>query len=355
MNKSVGNYGKKALGLALVVASLSLVVVACTQSITGAGASFPAPLYSKWSEAYKAATKTNINYQSIGSGGGIKQIKAGTVDFGASDKPLTPEELKESGLYQFPTVLGGVVPVINLTGFTSGQIKLSGTVLADIFLGKIKKWDDPAIVALNPELKMPNEAITVVHRSDGSGTSFIFTHYLAGVSAEWKEKIGVSDTLSWPVGIGGKGNEGVANFVKTTQGAIGYVEYAYAIKGGSAYALLQNTTGEFIKPDVDSFKAAAGNADWAGAKGNYLILTNQPGANSWPITGATFIVLPQRPKAPKKTAAVLAFFDWAYRQGDADADALHYVSLPDAVEEDMRKQWDANILHNNKPVYSPKG
>jgi phosphate transport system substrate-binding protein len=342
--------------IALAVAVIgTLTLAACTQNLTGAGATFPAPLYAKWAEGYKGASGNGVNYQSIGSGGGIKQIKASTVDFGATDKPLKPEELKESGLYQFPTVVGGVVPSFNVPGIEAGKLKLSGTALADIFLGKITKWNDPALAALNPDVKLPDLAITVVHRSDGSGTSFIFTHYLSAVSAEWKDKVGNSDTVAWPVGLGGKGNEGVAAFVKSTNGAIGYVEYAYALKTNQPYAQLQNKSGNFVEPNIKSFSAAAEGADWAHAEGNYMILTDQAGANAWPISGATFILVPSQPKKAAKVAAVLEFFDWAYKNGDQNAENLHYVPLPETVKATIRQQWAVNVTKGGKPVYTPKG
>lgn len=347
----------KTLAKTAAVAAI-VVLAACSpkpQTLNGAGATFPAPLYAKWGEDFKAATKNSVNYQAIGSGGGIKQIKAGTVDFGASDKPLKPEELKEAGLYQFPTVIGGVVPAINVPGLANGQLKLSGAVLADIFLGKITKWNDAAIVALNPDLKLPDMKITVVHRSDGSGTSFIFTHYLSAVSAEWKDKVGVSDSVAWPVGLGGKGNDGVAAMVKQTEGSIGYVEYAFALKTGQPYAAMQNAAGKVVEPSIETFAAAAESADWAKAEGNYLILTNQAGETAWPISGATFIIVPTQPKNPTKVAAVLAYYDWAYTNGDKAATELHYVPLPAAVKSTIRAQWATSVTSGGKAVYSPKG
>jgi len=327
---------------------------ACSQNLTGAGATFPSPLYAKWAESYHKETKNTVNYQSIGSGAGIKQAKADTVDFGATDKPLSPDELKSSGLYQFPTVIGGVVPAVNIDGIQSGQLKLSPDILSKIYLGEIKKWNDESIQSLNPTLKLPDLAITTVYRSDGSGTTFLFTHYLGAVSPTWKDKVGVSDTVAWPVGIAGKGNEGVAAMVKTTKGAIGYLEYAFATKGDTATVSLQNASGAFVQPSAESFGAAAAGADWKNAPGNQLILTNQSGANAWPISGATFILVKSNPKNPKKTAAVLAFFDWAYRNGDAQAGSLHYVSLPDSVEDMMRAQWATSVTTGGKPVYSPE-
>jgi phosphate transport system substrate-binding protein len=340
-----------------VIAASSLaaffLVVACSQNLTGAGATFPSPLYAKWAEAYHKETKNTVNYQSIGSGAGIKQAKADTVDFGATDKPLSVDELKASGLYQFPTVIGGVVPAVNIDGIKSGQLKLSSDLLAKIYLGEIKNWNDAAVKALNPDLNLPDLAITAVYRSDGSGTTFLFTHYLGGVSPTWKEKVGVSDTVAWPVGIAGKGNEGVAAMVKTTNGAIGYLEYAFATKGDTATVSLQNASGRFVNPSSESFAAAAEGADWKNAPGNQLILTNQMGDEVWPISGATFILVKANPKNPKKTAAVLAFFDWAYRNGDEQAKTLHYVPLPDSVEDMMRDQWVSSVVTDGKPVYNP--
>ncbi|HZZ35238.1 MAG TPA: phosphate ABC transporter substrate-binding protein PstS [Caulobacteraceae bacterium] len=323
-------------------------------SLAGAGATFPAPLYAKWAEAYKAASGVIVNYQAIGSGGGIKQIKAGTVDFGGTDKPLKADELDAAGLYQFPVVMGGVVPVLNAPGIAPGQLKLTGAVLADIFLGTIKRWNAPQIAALNPGLKLPDLPITVVHRSDGSGTSFLFTTYLAGVSPAWASKVGASDSVQWPAGIGGKGNDGVAAFVKQTTGAIGYVEYAYAKQNGMAFAELQNAGGTAIAPSAASFAAAAAGADWDKAAGNYMLLVNQPGAGAWPITGVTFILIPKAPKDPAKAGAVLAFFDWAYRNGDGEAAPLDFVPLPSALKDRVRGQWAQIKGPDGKPAYSPK-
>jgi phosphate transport system substrate-binding protein len=326
---------------------------AAAGSMSGAGATFPAPVYAKWAEDYKATSGTGLNYQAIGSGGGIKQIEANTVDFGASDKPLKPDELDSKGLYQFPTVMGGVVPVVNLPGIQPGQIKLTGPLLGDIFLGKVKQWTDPQLAALNPGVKLPNLPITVVHRSDGSGTSFLFTSYLAMENPDWKTKVGASDAVSWPTGLGGKGNDGVSAFTKQTSGSIGYVEYAYAKENKMSHVLVKNAAGNFASPSAASFGAAAAGADWAGAKGNYLLLLNQPGADSWPITGATFILLHRDQKDPARAKSTLAFFDWAYKNGDAAASALDYVPMPDAVKTMVRKQWSETIKGpDGKPVYS---
>jgi phosphate transport system substrate-binding protein len=321
--------------------------------ISGAGATFPAPLYAKWAEDYKAASGEGMNYQAIGSGGGIKQIKAKTVDFGASDKPLKQAELDQAGLYQFPTVMGGVVPALNVPGVSAGQLKLTGPVLADIFLGKIAKWNDPAITALNPGVSLPNLPITTVHRSDGSGTNFLFTSYLAMVSPEFAQKIGASDSVQWPTGLGGKGNDGVAAFVKQTAGAIGYIEYAYAKQNNMAYALVQNHDGKYPAPVAANFAAAAAGADWSKAPGNYLLLLNQPGAEAWPITGATFILVYRQQADPAKGRAVLQFFDRNYKDGDAAASSLDYVPLPGQVKDLVRKQWADNVKGpDGKPVYS---
>lgn len=307
------------------------------QDMTGAGASFPAPIYSKWADAYNKATGARMNYQSIGSGGGIKQIKAKTVDFGASDAPLKDEELSKDGLVQFPTVIGGVVPVVNIKGIQPGQIKLTGQVLGDIYLGKITKWNDAAIAALNAGVPLPGDDIAVVRRADGSGTSFIFTNYLSKVNAEWKAKVGEGTAVNWPTGAGGKGNEGVAAFVQRLPNSIGYVEYAYAKQNKMSHVQMRNRDGAYVNPSDDAFKAAAAGADWA--KSFYQILTEQPGAAAWPITGATFILMHKAQDKPASAAAVLKFFDWAYVNGDKAADELDYVPLPASVKDVVRKQW----------------
>ncbi len=324
-------------------AGLTLSPARADTTLNGAGATFPYPIYAKWAEAYRAKTGVGLNYQSIGSGGGIKQITAKTVDFGASDAPLTAEKLDEIGLLQFPMVMGGVVPVVNVPGLKAGDLKLTGALIADIYLGKITKWNDPALVALNKGVKLPNLGITPVARSDGSGTTFIFTHYLAKVSPEWKEKVGNATSVTWPAGVGGKGNEGVASYVQRVKGGIGYVEYAYALQNKMAYALMQNADGKFVKPDADSFQAAAANADWAKAPGFNLMLTQQPGAKSWPITGATFILVYKNQEKPEVGQEVLKFFDWAYRNGDKMADALHYVPMPDNVVKLVEETWKKEI------------
>ncbi|MBE0612243.1 MAG: phosphate ABC transporter substrate-binding protein PstS [Burkholderiales bacterium] len=327
---------------------------AAAANITGAGATFPYPVYAKWAEAYKAKTGAAVNYQSIGSGGGIKQIKAKTVDFGASDAPLTLADLDKAGLVQFPAVMGGVVPVVNVQGVKPGAMKLTGEVLADIYLGKIKKWNDPAISKLNPDMKLPDVAITVVNRSDGSGTTFIFTNYLSKVSKEWKDKVGNEKSVSWPAatGTGGKGNEGVASFVQRLGGAIGYVEYAYAKQNKMAYALLKNRDGHFVAPDDKSFQAAAAGADWKNAPGFYEILTNEPGKDSWPITGATFILMHKSQANVANAKEVLKFFDWAYKEGNKMAVDLNYVPMPDAVVALIRTEWKDKLKDTSgKPIW----
>jgi len=322
------------------------------KEISGAGATFPYPVYAKWAETYANTTGVKMNYQSIGSGGGIKQIKAKTVDFGASDAPLKPEELNESGLMQFPMVMGGVVPVVNIPGIKPGEVKLSSEVFANIYLGKIKNWDDNAIKTLNPGLKLPKQAITVVHRSDGSGTTWIFTNYLSKVSEDWAKKVGNDKAVAWPTGVGGKGNEGVASYVKRIKGSIGYVEYAYALQNKMSYALLQNKGGNFVAPTSSSFQAAAANADWNNAPGFYMVLTDQPGKDSWPITGATFILVYKTQDKPDNGRAVLKFFDWAYKNGGKMAESLDYVPMPDSVVSLVEKTWSSDIKDSsNKAVW----
>ncbi len=316
---------------------LGTVTAALAQDVTGAGASFPAPLYARWAADYNKATGNRINYQSVGSGAGIRQISGKTVDFGASDAPLKDEDLAKDGLVQFPMVIGGVVPVVNIAGIATRQMKLSGAVLGDIYLGKITKWNDAAIAGLNPGLKLPDAQIAVVRRADGSGTSFIFTNYLSKVNDQWKSKVGEGTAVKWPTGAGGKGNEGVAAFVQRLPNSIGYVEYAYAKQNKMTYPLLQNAAGNFVAPDDASFKAAAAGADWA--KSFYQILTNQPGKEAWPITGATFIVMHARQDKPQQAAAALRFFDWAYKNGDQTALELDYVPMPDSVKSAARRQW----------------
>ncbi len=307
------------------------------QDVTGAGASFPAPLYSKWAADYNKATGVKVNYQSVGSGAGIKQIDAKTVDFGASDMPLKDEELKAKGLIQFPTVIGGVVPVVNIKGVAPGQLKLNGQILGDIYLGKITKWDDAAIKALNPNVSLPAEVISPVRRADGSGTTFIFTNYLSKVNAEWKSKVGEGTAVNWPVGAGGKGNEGVAAFVNRLPNSIGYVEYAYVKQNKMTFAQMQNATGTFVLPDDAAFKAAAAGADWA--KSFYQVLTNQPGKDAWPLTGATFILMHKLQDKPAKATASLKFFEWSYKNGDKTADDLDYSPMPASVKVAIEKSW----------------
>ncbi|MBI3146156.1 MAG: phosphate ABC transporter substrate-binding protein PstS [Pseudogulbenkiania sp.] len=339
------------LAASLVLTGAVVSGTAFAADITGAGATFPYPLYAKWAEAYKAASNNNMNYQSIGSGGGIKQIQSKTVDFGASDMPLKPEELAKSNLTQFPTVIGGVVPVYNLPGVAAGQIKFSGQLLADIFLGKVSKWNDPAIASLNPGVKLPEQKITVVRRSDGSGTTFIFTNYLSKVSSDWAGKVGSNTAVNWPTGVGGKGNEGVANYVTRIKGAIGYVEYAYAKQNKLSHGQLQNQAGSYVAPSEESFKAAAGNADWKNAPGFYLILTNQPGKTSWPISGATFILMHKKQDKPEQGGEALKFFDWAYKNGDKAALDLDYIPMPANVKATIRDSWKQITDNGSKAIW----
>ncbi|WP_034348485.1 phosphate ABC transporter substrate-binding protein PstS [Noviherbaspirillum massiliense] len=329
--------------LAVTAAATMAFSSAIAADITGAGATFPYPIYAKWAEAYKKATGVGLNYQSIGSGGGIKQIKAKTVDFGASDMPLKAEELDADGLTQFPAIMGGVVPVINLAGVAPGQLKLTGQVLADIYLGKVTKWNAPEIAALNDGLKLPAEDITVVHRADGSGTSFLFTDYLSKVNPEFKSKVGASTAVKWPAGIGGKGNEGVAANVQRMKNSIGYVEYAYAKRNNMAHVQLKNRDGQFVQPDDEAFKAAAAGADWAKTPGFAVILTDQAGKGSWPITGASFILMHKTQADAAKAKEVLKFFDWAYKNGGAMASELEYVAMPASVAKLVQDAWKAQL------------
>ena len=325
-----------------------------SMNITGAGASFPQPIYAKWSDAYHKATGGQVNYQSIGSSGGIKQIVAKTVDFGASDAPMTPEELEEAGLIQFPSVIGGVVPIVNIDGIKPGQLQLEGKTLADIYLGKISKWNDPAIAALNPTLALPDVAITTVFRSDGSGTTFNFTDYLAKVSNDWKSSVGVDKTVKWPTsatGAGGKGNEGVSSYVNRMKNSIGYVEYAYAKQNGMAHVALKNAAGNVVQPSAQTF-AAAGDIDWSQHKGFYKVITNSETAQAWPIAAATFILVHKQPQDAKQVAGVLAFFDWAYAQGDEDALALDYVPFSDTAVALFKAKWNEVVDSEGKPIYS---
>lgn len=331
-----------------VAAVASFATVAGAQEITGAGATFPAPIYSKWAAEYNKATGVKMNYQSIGSGGGIKQIDSKTVDFGASDMPLTDEVLKTKGQMQFPTVMGGVVPVINVKGINPGELKLTGPLLADIYLGKVARWNDAAIKALNPSLNLPDAAIAQVRRADGSGTTFLFTNYLSKVSPEWKSKVGEGTAVNWPVGAGGKGNEGVAAFVARLPNSMGYVEYSYVKQNKMTYALVQNSAGTFVKPEDDSFKAAAAGADWT--KSFYQILTNQPGKDAWPITGATFILMHTKQDKPANATQVLKFFSWAYKNGATAAAELDYVPMPAPVVAAIEKSWGQIQDGAGKPV-----
>jgi phosphate transport system substrate-binding protein len=344
---------KKFSWLLIVGAVLGAPAGAAASMVSGAGATFPYPIYAKWAEAYQAEAGVRVNYQSIGSGGGIKQIRSRTVDFGATDMPLSPAALKEAGLVQFPTVIGGVVPVVNLKGIAPGALRLTGKLLADIYLGKIARWDDPAIAAVNPGLALPRQAIGVVHRSDGSGTTFVFANYLAKMNPEWQAKVGVATALQWPTGLGGKGNEGVAAITLRTQGAIGYVEYAFAKQNRLTHALVANRDGQFVAPDIETFQAAAANADWANTPAYNLILTDQPGARSWPITGATFILMHAQAAKPDAARRVLSFFDWAYANGDDMAAALHYVPLPDSVVRLVEKTWQTVVDPSGQPVRAP--
>ncbi|MEN9466338.1 MAG: hypothetical protein RL081_339 [Pseudomonadota bacterium] len=331
-----------------MAATLSFAGAASAQEITGAGATFPAPIYAKWASDYYKATGVKVNYQSIGSGGGIKQIDSKTVDFGASDMPQTDEVLKTKGQMQFPTVMGGVVPVINVKGIEPGQLKLNGQVLADIFLGKISRWNDPALKALNPTLPLPDAAIAQVRRADGSGTTFIFTNYLSKVSGEWKSKVGEGTAVNWPVGAGGKGNEGVAAFVGRLPNSMGYVEYSYVKQNKLNYAVMQNSAGNFVKPEDDTFKAAAAGADWN--KTFYQILTNQPGKDAWPISGATYILMHTKQDKPANATEALKFFSWAYKNGEKAAADLDYVPMPKPVIAAIEKAWGEIKDASGKPV-----
>lgn len=327
--------------LAAVLAAGS--VAAQAQDITGAGATFPAPLYAKWADAYNKATGVRMNYQSIGSGGGIAQIKAATVDFGSSDAPLKPDDLAASGLYQFPSVSGGVVPVVNVPGLEMGKIRFTGPILADIFLGKVSNWNDPVIAAVNPGLKLPDLRITVVHRSDGSGTTFNWVNYLAKVSLEWREKVGEGTSVRWPVGVGGKGNEGVAAYTKQIKGAIGYVELSYALVNKLNYAAVRNRAGNFIVPSNESIAAAAASADWASSKDFSLVITDAPGADAYPISATNFILMHKTPKNAASSKQALDFFTWAYANGDEAATQLGYVPLPDSLVEQIKAYWAQNV------------
>ncbi|NVN88535.1 MAG: phosphate ABC transporter substrate-binding protein PstS [Rhodopseudomonas sp.] len=333
------NFIKAIVAVGMVAASTS----AFAADITGAGATFPFPVYSKWADLYKKETGNGLNYQSIGSGAGIKQIQAKTVTFGATDAPLKPEQLEKDGLVQWPMVMGAIVPVVNLEGIKPGELVFDGETLANVYLGKITKWDDPAIAKLNPKLKLPTDAITVVRRSDGSGTTFNFTDYLSKASADWKSKVGSGTAVEWPAGVGAKGNEGVAGNISQTKNSIGYVEYAYAKQNKLTYAALINKAGKTVQPTVAAFQAAAANADWAKAPGYYLILTDQPGEASWPITAATFILMHKEPADKAASAEAIKFFKWAFAKGDKAAEELDYIPMPEAVVKQIEKTWSADI------------
>jgi phosphate transport system substrate-binding protein len=333
------NFMKAIVAAGLVAASTS----AFAADITGAGATFPFPVYSKWADAYKKETGNGLNYQSIGSGAGIKQIQAKTVTFGATDAPLKAETLEKDGLVQWPMVMGAIVPVVNLEGIASGELVFDGETLANIYLGKIAKWDDPAIAKLNPKLKLPSSAITVVRRSDGSGTTFNFTDYLSKASADWKSKVGSGTAVEWPAGVGAKGNEGVAGNIGQTKNSIGYVEYAYAKQNKLTYAALINKAGKTVQPTTAAFQAAAANADWAKAPGYYVILTDQPGEASWPITAATFILMHKDATDKAASQEAIKFFKWAFAKGDKMAEELDYIPMPDSVVKLIEKTWSADI------------
>jgi phosphate transport system substrate-binding protein len=343
------NFMKTALA---AVAAIATSLPALAADISGAGATFPYPVYAKWADAYKKETGVGLNYQSIGSGGGIKQIKAKTVTFGASDAPLPGKELDESGLAQFPMVMGGIVPVINLEGVKPGDLVIDGPTLAKIYLGEIKKWDDPAIAKLNPGAKLPSSAIALVHRSDGSGTTYNFTYYLSDVSPDWKSKVGTNTAVQWPAGIGAKGNEGVANNVAQTKGSIGYVEYAYAKQNKLTFTKMVNKAGKTVSPTSDAFQAAAANANWKSQPGYGVILANQPGDASWPMTAATWILLYKTPSDPTATGEALKFFNWSYSKGADMAKDLDYVPMPANVVSDIQKMWSTDIKDSGgKPLF----
>jgi phosphate transport system substrate-binding protein len=340
--------------LVVGAAGLGFTLSAAAADISGAGATFPYPIYAKWADAYKKLTGVGLNYQSIGSGGGIKQIKAKTVTFGASDMPLKPDDLKGAGLVQFPMIIGGVVPVVNIKGIQAGQLHLDGAIVASIYLGDITEWNDPKIKSLNPKLALPSTAIAPVYRSDGSGTNFLFSDYLSKSNPKFLSTIGANTSVQWPVGIGAKGNEGVANMTTQTDGAIGYVEYAYAKQNKMAYSVLTNKSGATVAPSAESFQAAAANADWAKADGYYLILTDQAGAKSWPITGASFILVYKQPDDAAAVGEALKFFAWAYKDGASMAGELDYVPLPAPLIAQVKKTWTADITSGGHPIWSGK-
>ena len=341
----------KALASALAMASAVAAPLASATEISGAGATFPYPLYAKWAQAYKQQTGVSVNYQSIGSGGGIKQIKAKTVTFGASDMPLKAKELDESGLVQFPLIMGGVVPVVNVRGVKPGDLVLDGATVAKIYMGEIKAWNDPAIKKLNPSLDLPSTAIAPVYRSDGSGTTFLFTDYLAKAAPQWKAAIGSATSVQWPAGIGGKGNEGVANMTQQTDGAIGYIEYAYAKQNKLSYTRMINSAGKAVTPESESFQAAAASADWKNTPGFEIVLTNEPGENSWPITGASFILMHKQPRDPLAATEALKFFSWAYKSGGEMAEQLDYVPMPGPVVQLVQSTWTQSIKGQAGPLW----
>ena len=340
-----------ALLLAPVVAATAFAMPAFAVDITGAGATFPYPIYAKWADGYKKATGAGMNYQSIGSGGGIKQITAKTVDFGASDMPMKAEDLQKNGLIQFPAIMGGVVPVVKLAGIKPGELKFTGKLLGDIYLGKVTKWNDPAIQQLNPGVKLPGDAITVVHRSDGSGTTFLWTNYLSKVSPDFKGTVGEGTAVKWPAGVGGKGNEGVASYVQKLNGAIGYVEYAYAKQNKLSHGQVQNKAGKFVQPDDATFKAAAAGADWKSVPGMGVVLTDQAGDESWPITGASFILVHAKQEKPENGKEVLKFFDWSFKNGAPAAAELDYVPMPEAVVKQIQAAWKGITDSSGKTLY----
>ena len=343
---------KHATTLAAIGFLAATIVPAAAMEISGAGATFPYPIYAKWADAYKKETGVGLNYQSIGSGGGIKQIEARTVVFGASDAPLKGPVLEKNGLVQFPMVMGGIVPVLNVPGIKAAELVLDGPTLANIFLGKVKMWNDAAIKKLNPSMKLPAQAIAVVHRSDGSGTTFNFAYYLAQVSPDWKSNVGFATSVDWPVGIGAKGNEGVSNNVAQTKGSIGYVEYAYALQNKLTYTKMMNKAGKVVTPTSAAFQAAAANADWNSVPGFGVILANQPGAASWPMTAATFILIPMQPKDPAATTEALKFFAWAYAHGAKMAEELDYIPMPTKVAEEVKAMWAKEIKDSaGKPLH----
>jgi phosphate transport system substrate-binding protein len=345
------NFLKTIVGASLITALG--VASASAADITGAGSTFIYPVLAKWADAYKKETGNGLNYQSIGSGGGIKQIKAKTVTFGATDAPLTGEDLDKSGLAQFPMVMGGIVPVVNLSGIKPGELVIDGPTLAKIFMGDIKKWNDSALQKLNPSVKLPNQAIALVHRSDGSGTTFNFTYYLSDVSADWKSKVGTNTAVQWPAGIGAKGNEGVANNVGNTRGSIGYVEYAYALQNKLTYTKMINKAGKTVSPTSEAFQAAAANADWSSKPGFGVIIANQAGEKTWPITASTWILIDKKPLDANATSAALKFFDWSYRKGTKAAESLDYIPMPDKVVNDVENYWKKEIKDSSgKPLYA---